>query len=122
MIAMLEGEENAIELVRLDAAEGEAHHLLAHAEPAIDQQLAMIGRDQGGIPGAATPEHRQTKHVRYLARLATWHKQKANESSICGNNFDTIAELGYGLDDGRCDRLLRVAARVRNQRFAAGGD
>ncbi len=79
MIPVLVGEEDAIQFVRLNSAEREAQHQLARAQTSIDQEPAMIGRDQGRIPGTAASEHGQAKHVRYLASRAAAHKQKANE-------------------------------------------
>ena len=64
VIAMFVGEENAIELVGSDAALGQAQDKLARAQAAIDEQPAMIGRDERAVPGAPAPEHRQCEHVR----------------------------------------------------------
>ena len=61
---MLVGQEDAIEFVRSDPAESEAENELARAQTAIDEQPAMVGRDQRAVPRAAAAEHRQTKHVR----------------------------------------------------------
>jgi hypothetical protein len=36
---------------------------LTGAQSAIDQNPAMIGRDQRAVSGAAAAEHRQTEHV-----------------------------------------------------------
>ena len=67
VIAMFVGEENAIELVGSDAALGQAQDKLARAQAAINQQPAMIGRDERAVPRAPAPEHRQSEHVRLLA-------------------------------------------------------
>ena len=64
---MLMRQQHAIELFRRDAALLEPKHDLARAQPAIDQNPAMIGRDQRAIPGAAAAEHGETEHARYLA-------------------------------------------------------
>ena len=74
MIAMLVSQEDTVEFVRLDPAESEPEDELARAQPAIDQEPAMIGRDQGTVPGASAPEHGQTKHARYLAGGEVAHK------------------------------------------------
>ena len=63
MIAVFMGEEHAIELSRRDAALFEPDHNLPGAESAIDQNPAMIGRDQRAIPRAAAAEHGQCEHV-----------------------------------------------------------
>ena len=61
------GEEDAIELVRGDSALGQTQNKLARAQAAVDQQPAMIGRDERAVSGAPAPEHRQTEHVRLVA-------------------------------------------------------
>ena len=67
MIAVLVGEKNAVELFRPDAAKFEPDNKLPRAQSAIDQQPAMIGREQGRVPPAATAEHREAEHSRYIA-------------------------------------------------------
>ena len=66
VIAVFVCEEHAIELFRSYATLFEAKNNLARAQSAIDQNLAMIGRDEGTVPGTAAPKHRQTEHERYL--------------------------------------------------------
>ena len=55
VIAMFMGEKDAVEFVRRDSTLGQAEHELARAQPAINEQSAMIGRDQrfrgGGYGG-----------------------------------------------------------------------
>ena len=63
VIAMLVGEEDAIELARRDSALFEAKDELARAQAAIDQEPAMIGRDERAISGAAAAEHGQCEHA-----------------------------------------------------------
>ena len=63
MIAMFVGEEDAIELLGSDAALLESEDDLARAQSAIDQNSAMIGRDQGAVSGTAAAEHGQTEHA-----------------------------------------------------------
>jgi uncharacterized protein len=67
VIAMLVGQEDAIELPRRDPALLEPQNELARAQPAIDQQPAMIGRDQRTVARAAAAEHGQGEHVRLVA-------------------------------------------------------
>ena len=87
MIAVLVGEKDTIELARCDPAQGKTEHELPGTQPAIDEQPAMIGRDERAVPGASASEHRQTKHVRYLANEDGEHKQKPD--------FDSRRSLGY---------------------------
>jgi len=62
MIAMLVGEEHAIELGRRDPALFEPDHDLPRAQPAVHKNPAMIGSDQRAIPRAAAAEHGQSEH------------------------------------------------------------
>ena len=64
MIAMFVGQKDTVEFVRLDSALSQPEDELARAQPAIDEEPAMIGRDQRAVPRASAPEHRQTKHAR----------------------------------------------------------
>ena len=85
MIAMFVGEQDAIELVRGDAALGEAQDKLARAQPAVDEQTAMLGRDERAVSRAPAPEHRQTKHARLVADASGILKQNcrsAGEKSL----------------------------------------
>jgi hypothetical protein len=63
MIAVLMREKHAIELLRGNAALLETADELARAQAAIDQNPAMIGRDERAISSAAAAEHGQTEHV-----------------------------------------------------------
>ena len=57
MIAVLVGQEHAIELGRRDPALLEPNHDLPRAQSAIDQNPAVIGRDERAISRAAAAEH-----------------------------------------------------------------
>ena len=74
VIAMFVSEEHAIELMRRDPALSETKNQLARAQSAIDEQPAMIGRDERAISCAAAAEHRETKHNRLLADAVSDHK------------------------------------------------
>jgi hypothetical protein len=63
MIAVLVREQDAIELAERHAALFETQDDLPRAQSTIDKNLAMIGRDEGAVSGAAAPEHRQTEHA-----------------------------------------------------------
>ena len=58
MIAVFVGEKHAIEPVGCDATFRQTQHQLPRAEAAIEENLAMISRDQCAVPGAAAAEHR----------------------------------------------------------------
>ena len=66
MIAVFVREKNAIQLFDTDSAKLEPRQDLARAETAVNQEPAMIGRDECTVSGTATAEHGKTKHVSYL--------------------------------------------------------
>src|SRR6266568_2178597 len=66
VIAMLVREQNAIEILWVHAALLESKRNLSRAQSAINQNFAVVGRNQRTIPGAPAPEHGQTEHDRYL--------------------------------------------------------
>jgi hypothetical protein len=43
---------------------------LACAQPAINENFAMIGRDESAVPGTAAAEHGETEHAPYLRRCS----------------------------------------------------
>jgi hypothetical protein len=49
---------------------------LARAQSAIDEDPAMIGRNQRAISGAAAPEHGQSEHARLVADTTPIHKSE----------------------------------------------
>jgi hypothetical protein len=67
VVPMFVREQNAVELLGQHAALLQPENDLARAQSAIDQNLAMIGRNQRTISGTAAAEHRQTEHELYLA-------------------------------------------------------
>ena len=87
VIAMFVGEEHAIELPRRDPALLEPDHDLPRAEPAIDQNPAMIGRDQRAISRAAAAEHGQSEHAsissgrRRVSQIGNGNTQRKRVSS-----------------------------------------
>ena len=62
VIAVFMGQKHAIELVRRNSALSETKNQLARAQSTIDEEPAMIGRDEGAISCAAAAEHRETEH------------------------------------------------------------
>ena len=74
MIAVLVGEEHAVELGRSQTALLEPDDDLAGAESAIDQNPAMIGCDEGAVSRAAAAEHGQSEHARLVADAGAFHK------------------------------------------------
>src|SRR5205809_7273216 len=80
MIAVFVRQEHAIELPRRDSALLEPDHDLSRAESVIDQDPAMIGRDQGAIPRAAAAEHGQSEHARLVADTPRFHKSEMESS------------------------------------------
>jgi hypothetical protein len=62
VITVFVSKKDAIELLRCDAALCQAQHQLPRAQAAIDQNPAMIGRDECAIPRAPAAEHGQAEH------------------------------------------------------------
>ena len=75
VIAVFMREQDAIELIGRHPAEREPEDELARAQPAIDEKPAMIGREEGGVPRAPAPEHREAEHARYITGANRVHKQ-----------------------------------------------
>ena len=67
MIAVFVGEQNAVELFRHHTALLEPERDLPCAETAVDQNFAMISRDERAVSGTAAAKNRQTENERYLA-------------------------------------------------------
>ena len=76
MIAVLVREQHAIELRRRDPALLQANDDLSGAQSAVDQNLAMIRRDQRAISRAAAAEHGQSEHGRLVADAMSFHKSE----------------------------------------------
>ena len=66
VIGVFVRENNAVELLWCDAALLETQHDLPRAQTAINQDFAVIGRDQSAVSGTAAAEQSQTEHDRYL--------------------------------------------------------
>ena len=49
---------------------------LARAQTAINQDFAVIGRDQSAVSGTAAAEQSQTEHDRYLATVCQFSQIK----------------------------------------------
>jgi hypothetical protein len=62
VIGVFVRENNAVELLRCDAALLQTQHDLPRAETAIDENLAMIGGDQCAVSRAPAAEHGQAEH------------------------------------------------------------
>jgi hypothetical protein len=62
VIAVFVRKKQPIELLRDDATLLKPDDGLARAQSTIDQNSAVIGGNEGAIPGAAAAEHGQTEH------------------------------------------------------------
>src|SRR6266403_1305490 len=62
VIAVFVSKKDAVELVGCNATFRQAKHQLPRAQSPIDQNLAMLSRDQRAVSGAAAAEHRQAEH------------------------------------------------------------
>jgi hypothetical protein len=103
MIAVFVREQDTIQLIRCYAASLEAQDELARAQSSIDKNLAMIGRDEGTISGAAAAEHGQTEHARYLAGMEA--RSNFNGINLARHRADIRLEAVVA------DKLLPVERR-----------
>ena len=62
VISVFVREDNAVELLRRDAALLQTQHDLPRAETAINENPAVIGCDQRAVPRAPAAEHGQAEH------------------------------------------------------------
>ena len=62
MVAVLVREEDAIELLRHDAALLQTQYQLSRTQSAIDKNLAVICRDERAVSRAPAAEHGQAEH------------------------------------------------------------
>ena len=74
MIAVLVRQQYAIELFRRDPALFQPERDLTRAQPAIDENFAVVRRHEGTVPRAAAAEDRDTKHDGYLPNAMALHK------------------------------------------------
>src|SRR5438128_5809273 len=73
-------EEDAIKLLRRDAAVLQTQYQLARAQPAIDENLAVIGCDQRTISRAPAAEHGQAEHGSQGKRVSSIHANGNREA------------------------------------------
>jgi hypothetical protein len=62
MISVFVREKHAVELLWCDAALLKPQRQLPRAQSAVDENLAMIRRDQRAVPRAPAAEHGQAEH------------------------------------------------------------
>jgi hypothetical protein len=67
VIAVFVGEEHAINLFGRNATLRQTQHQLPRAQPAIDKNFTMIGRDERAVSRTAAAEHRQAEHGSYVS-------------------------------------------------------
>ena len=96
---MFVGEQDAVELLGRDSALLEPQDDLARAQSAIDQNPAMIGRDERAIPGATAAEHGQTEHGACLV-----DSDSRSQIEICARITVSQAKRS----ESRCDRDLDI--------------
>ena len=75
VICVFVRENNAVQLLRRDATLLQTQHDLPRAETSINENLAVIGGDQGTVSRAPAAEHRQAEHG----------SQDSREISFCAN-------------------------------------
>jgi hypothetical protein len=81
VICVFVREDNAVELFRRDATLLQTQHDLPRAQTAINENFAVIGRNQRAIPRAPAAEHCQAEHGSQDIRVI----------SICANGNGQIS-------------------------------
>jgi len=71
VIGVFVREKDAVELLGRDAALFETQRQLPRAKPAIDENFAMIRRDQRTVSRASAAEHRQAEHGFQGSRMSS---------------------------------------------------
>jgi len=79
---MFMGKEHAIESFGSKVALLEAGDDLTRAQSAIDQDSAVVGRNEGAVAGAAAAEHGEAEHEECLAKRDRIHKRNCGVESI----------------------------------------
>ena len=79
---MFVGEEHTVEPFGSEVALLEPDDDLPCAQATIDQDPAMIGRNQGTVPGAAAAEHGETEHDESLAKRERVHKRNRRDEKF----------------------------------------
>ena len=104
VISVFVREDNAVELLRRDAALLQAQHHLPRAQTAINENLAMIGCHQRAVPRAPAAEHGQAEHG----------SQDSRAISLCanGNNQNHEATKDEGMPENAFCRNLPGSSDV----------
>src|SRR5262249_35806184 len=71
VIGVFVRENYAIELLRRDATLLQTQHHLPRAQTAINENLAVVGRDQCAVPRAPAAEHGQAEHGSQDSRVVS---------------------------------------------------
>ena len=72
VIAVFVRENNAVQLLRRNSTLLQAQHDLPRAQTAINENIAMLGSDQGAVPGAPAAEHDQAEHGSQDSRVISF--------------------------------------------------
>jgi len=87
VISVFVRENNAVELLRRDATLLQTQNDLPRAETSINENLAVIGGDQGTVSRAPAAEHRQAEHGSQDSREISFY---ANGNSKGDDNWKYI--------------------------------
>ena len=105
MVAMLVGDEDAIERLRGDAEIFQTRDDLARAQPAIHEEAASIGLDEGAIARAAATEDGETEHTQF--------KTARREFAICDSekiNPRRVPPYGSGFFVSMSEKMCNFLA------------
>ena len=79
---MFVGEKHTIEPLRGEIASLEPDDDLPRTQATIDQDPAMIGRNEGAVAGAAATEHGEAEHEESLAKRNRIHKRNCRDEKF----------------------------------------
>src|SRR5438874_4701612 len=88
---MFVGEEHTVEPFGSDVALLEPDNDLPRAQSAIDQDPAVVGRNESAVAGAAAAEHGKAEHEERLAKRDRVHKRNCS-----GERFSVMRSGGDG--------------------------
>src|SRR5436190_1436768 len=91
---MFVGEEHTIEPFGSEVALLEPDDDLPRAQSAIDQDPAMVGRNESAVAGAAAAEHGEAEHEERLAKHNCLHKRNRTDERF---SIRSCGQAGKGI-------------------------
>ena len=91
---MFVGEEHTVEPFGSEVALLEPDNDLPRAQSAIDQDPAMVGRNESAVAGAAAAEHGEAEHEERLAKHNLLHKRNHSDERF---SIRSCSRAGKGI-------------------------